>query len=58
VDYLKKLGSESKNIYQSYYYFNSEKSEVPTTMINEINKLFFDKSSTYKFEKSISSSNN
>jgi len=56
--YLKKLGSESKNIYQSYYYFNSEKSEAPATMIIEINKLFFDKSSAYKFEKSISSSNN
>lgn len=52
-DYLKKLGTASKNIYMSYYYFNSEKSETPTTMINEIKKHFFQKSSAYKLKKEI-----
>ena len=37
---LKILITASKNIYQSYYYFNSEKSETPTKMIKEINKHF------------------
>tara|TARA_B110001452_G_scaffold34263_1_gene26433 strand:+ start:1023 stop:2219 length:1197 start_codon:yes stop_codon:yes gene_type:complete len=52
-DYLKKLDTASKNIYLSYYYFNSEKSETPTTMIKEINKHFFQKSSAFKLEKEI-----
>jgi len=50
---LKKLSTASKNIYQSYYYFNSGKSETPTTMIKEINDHFFDNSSAYKFKESI-----
>jgi tetratricopeptide (TPR) repeat protein len=48
IELLNNLKSESKNIYQSYYYFNSGIKEDPANIVSKINDLFLKDNATYK----------
>jgi len=48
IELLNNLKSQSKNIYQSYYYFNSGIKEDPSNIVSKINDLFIKENATYK----------
>ena len=48
IELLNNLKSQSKNIYQSYYYFNSGIKEDPSNIVSKINDLFLKENATYK----------
>ena len=48
IELLNNLKSQSKNIYQSYYYFNSGIKEDPSNIVGKINDLFLKESAAYK----------
>lgn len=48
IELLNNLKSQSKNIYQSYYYFNSGIKEDPSNIVNKINDLFLKENAAYK----------
>jgi len=48
IELLNNLKSQSKNIYQSYYYFNSGIKEDPSNIVSKISDLFLKENAAYK----------